>query len=241
LEICPVQHTIYQKGWDELLHNLEDNLETIKKLVFEPPPGRENRRTRSKLRTKDTERNLVTTTSTTEFYELQYWCDHAIKMAHIIRPALSSRRMTMDLILDWGSFQFACGIVVAGPLTGKADAGRLRTITAAKNKRSRHGQILWCAREILSLIDTRRVKRDRAESLFVQALLLKLDEDSFTADFPRGWFAAMLSHKTLKSTYLQKKLTVKTMRKLTVDSNFELPPMGFLEYPVPQTGGRKRL
>ncbi|KPF62760.1 hypothetical protein IP69_20100 [Bosea sp. AAP35] len=140
------------------------------------------------------------------------------------------RQLNLDFVQAWGVLMCALGHTLNFVMDGSKLLETERAAAASARKRSLIDQRRWLAHILLPHADG-HAKRDRAEEFAVEQIE-RLIEQKGVGGFPPEWFAALLADKRnkagkkshLKTSFQQRKFSVKEMKKLVQAGADGLPP-----------------
>jgi hypothetical protein len=143
-----------------------------------------------------------------------------------VERQIKRRRLTPKFAKDWGVVMMCHGFIAAHVLDDSDALGHVRAGLQSGKSRSRAPQRKWISQKLLPLID-QGIDRGKAEEMVAKQVKNILDRHEFPSGFNRAWFAPILTGDDLATTYQQKALSVKAMRKLVAEAREGIPPIDF--------------
>lgn len=211
--------------WDYLKERFENDYAALKAARIQPPPvgTSVNKRVRRRLRAENYDNNLIETASATEQAELLYWQTTGLEIADLIEQQIAARRASATLALDWGAFQFACGVVLSSIFLFRRDEARIKAGDSARASLSKIAKRSWIARELKLRIEE-GMRRHSAEAHLAREI-----QDALRKGIPEGfnekWLEDLLNKEgVLKSSYTKKKLPTASLADLA-ERAIEIPPL----------------
>jgi hypothetical protein len=141
-----------------------------------------------------------------------------------VKRQIKSRRLTPKFARDWGVVMMCFGFIAAHVLDDSDALSHVRAGLQSGRSRSRESQTKWIAHQLLPLID-RGIDRGTAEHRVAEQVKKILKGNEFPSGFNRAWFAPILTRGGLATTYDEKHLSVKKMRKFVAEPRKDIPPI----------------
>jgi hypothetical protein len=155
-----------------------------------------------------------------------YFLELGRKFVPRVKRQIKRRRLTPKFAKDWGVVMMCHGFIAAQVLDDSDALGHVRAGLQSGKSRSRAPQRKWISHKLLPLID-QGIDRGKAEEMVAKQVKNILDGHEFPSGFNRAWFAPILTRGDLATTYEQKALSVKAMRKLVAEPREGIPPIDF--------------
>jgi hypothetical protein len=152
-----------------------------------------------------------------------YFLELGRKFVPGVKRQIKRRRLTPKFAKDWGVVMMCHGFIAAHVLDDSDALGHVRAGLQSGKSRSRDSQRKWIAHQLLPLID-QGIDRGTAEQMAAEQVKKILNGKEFPSGFNRAWFAPILTHDELATTYDEKHLSVKAMRKLVAEPREGIPP-----------------
>jgi hypothetical protein len=139
-----------------------------------------------------------------------------------VKHQIKNRRLTPKFAKDWGVIMMCHGFTAAHILDDSDALSNAR----GGHKDNRNTQRKWISHQLLPLID-QGIGRPLAEQTVVEMVNRILAGTQFPPGFNQKWFKVIVTRGELASTYDQKHLSVRTMRKLIAAPTDDIPPVDF--------------
>lgn len=195
--------------WRELEAELQVCLEALGSLQF----GTVNKKARRKA-DRDVARNYTLVGANTQIEELEFWRQEMLNMGATLSRIIKARRPEPGLLMLWGQFQYACGMVNSVPYTWKDDPAKSRAGLAGGKAVSKVAKRVWVARELEVLMQHGRLRYAAERELAIK-ISAAIKADKIPAGLSKDWLLDLLdSPKLLKNAYTAKRLPMKTIQAL---------------------------
>jgi hypothetical protein len=156
--------------------------------------------------------------------------DYFLKLGRRFLPEvdrqIKSRQFTPKFAKDWGVVMMCHGFISAHILDDSDGLMQVRAGRESGKSRSREPQRKWIARRMLPRLED-GMKRNDAEFAVGVEVQQIIDKKNFPPGFPSEWFAPIVAGRDLATTYDQKHLSNKKMRKLVTESRDDIPSIDF--------------
>jgi hypothetical protein len=202
--------------WTALEMKIDQELDAILPVKFLPLQSVKSKRKRAQLRINKHGPTFYVEGNASAG-ELNEWRDIAVSMGTSLLQDCKRRRLSPSFIFNFGTFQYACGMVVSYVTTWTEDGGKQKSGAAGGNAKSRlaNEQKVWVAREVVRIMKSKNLDRRHAEERLGRAIVRVLKSGVAPAGHDLEWLKNLVDGKELRDKFFERRLSETTFRQFS--------------------------
>ncbi|MBN8940638.1 MAG: hypothetical protein J0H01_14160 [Rhizobiales bacterium] len=153
-----------------------------------------------------------------------YYLQMGLELLPYVEGAVRARKLTPEFVQQWGKVMFCHGFIASFVFDDSDGLGHKRAGLKTARVRSKDGQRNWIAHIMVRCVDA-GMTRAEAEAVVVAQVEEIIASGRYPDGFGKEWFAPIITHGDLASTYDQKHFSVKAMRQLVLGPADNIPPV----------------